>query len=99
MHCKENSVYVFLFWELFGLSPNFHIHVSVSDLRIYSQDRSTYFLQQNMQIDRENIKNALGIFVSNFQFWFFAVWTKNKQEHAVKAAPETIASPYTLCYL
>ncbi len=33
-HCKGNSVYIFLFWELRGLSPNFHIHVSVSDLNI-----------------------------------------------------------------
>jgi hypothetical protein len=24
-HCKENPIYVFLFWELHGLSPNFHI--------------------------------------------------------------------------
>jgi hypothetical protein len=31
LHCKENTTYVFLFWELRGLSPNFHIHVSVSD--------------------------------------------------------------------
>ncbi len=31
-HCKENPFYVFLFWELRGLSPNFNIHVSVSDL-------------------------------------------------------------------
>jgi hypothetical protein len=29
-HCYENPIYVFLFWELRGLSPNFHIHVSVS---------------------------------------------------------------------
>jgi hypothetical protein len=34
MHCKENPIYVFLFWELRGLSPNFHIQVSVSDLYI-----------------------------------------------------------------
>ncbi len=34
MHCTGNSVYVFLFWELRGLSPNFHIHVSVSDLYV-----------------------------------------------------------------
>ncbi len=34
MHCKENPIYVFLFWELRGLSHNFHIHVSVSDLYI-----------------------------------------------------------------
>jgi hypothetical protein len=34
LHCKDNTIYVFLFWELHGLSPNFHIHVSVSDLYI-----------------------------------------------------------------
>ncbi len=34
LHCKENPIYVFLFWELRGLSPNFHIHVSVIDLYI-----------------------------------------------------------------
>jgi hypothetical protein len=33
LHCKGNSV-IFLFWELRGLSPNFYIHVSVSDLYI-----------------------------------------------------------------
>jgi len=31
---NENPIYVFLFWELRGLSPNFHIQVSVSDLYI-----------------------------------------------------------------
>ncbi len=31
-HCNENLIYVFLFWELRGLSPNFYIHVAVSDL-------------------------------------------------------------------
>jgi hypothetical protein len=50
VHCNENPIYeyVFLFWEFRGLSPNFHIHVSVSDLyfpRIGPQ--STYFLQHN----------------------------------------------------
>ncbi len=33
-HCKENSIYVFLFWVLRGLGPNFHIHVPVIDLYI-----------------------------------------------------------------
>jgi hypothetical protein len=32
VHCNENPIDVFLFWELHGLRPNFHIHVSVSDL-------------------------------------------------------------------
>jgi hypothetical protein len=53
--CNENPIYVFLFWELRGLSLNFHIHVSVSDLYVFSQDWSTYFLQQNRQIDCGNI--------------------------------------------
>ncbi len=34
LHCKEISIYVFLEKELHGLSPSFHIHVSVSDLYI-----------------------------------------------------------------
>jgi hypothetical protein len=33
-HCNENPIYVFLFWVLRGLSPNFHIYVSMSDLYI-----------------------------------------------------------------
>ncbi len=33
-HCNENPIYVFLFWELRDLSPNFHIDVSVNDLYI-----------------------------------------------------------------
>jgi hypothetical protein len=27
--CNENTIYVTLFWELRGLGPNFHIHVSI----------------------------------------------------------------------
>jgi hypothetical protein len=34
VHCNENPIYVFLFWESRGLSPNLHIHVFVSDLNI-----------------------------------------------------------------
>jgi hypothetical protein len=48
MHCKENPIYEFLFWELCGLGPNFHIHVSVSDLYI-SRIGPHIFLQQAAQ--------------------------------------------------
>jgi hypothetical protein len=34
LHCNENPIYVFLFWEFCGLSPNFNIRVSVSDFYI-----------------------------------------------------------------
>ncbi len=34
LHCKEIWIYVFQGNALCGLSPNFHIHVSVSDLYI-----------------------------------------------------------------
>ncbi len=33
LHCNENPIYVFPEKELRGLIPNFHIHVSVSDLQ------------------------------------------------------------------
>ncbi len=81
-HCNKNPIYVFLFWELRGLSPNFHIHVSVSHLYIPRIGPHKYFLQPNRQIDRGNRSQTheccrtilfLEIFVSNFQYWFFAV--------------------------
>jgi len=34
LHCNENPHYVFPEKEIRGLSPTFHIHVSVSDLYI-----------------------------------------------------------------
>jgi hypothetical protein len=49
-HCKEILIYVFLFWELRGLSPNFHIHVTVSDLYI-PRIGPHISLQQNRQTD------------------------------------------------
>jgi hypothetical protein len=50
----ENPIYVFLFWELRSLSPNFHIHVSVSDLYI-PRIGPHISLQQNRQTDLGNI--------------------------------------------
>ncbi len=50
IHCKENPIYVFLFWELRGLSRNFHIHVSVSDLYI-PRIGPHISLQQNKKTD------------------------------------------------
>jgi hypothetical protein len=56
VHYNENPMYVFLFWELRGRSPNFHIHVSVSDLHIPRIGPPTYFpLQENRQTDPGNI--------------------------------------------
>ncbi len=53
-HCKENPIYVFLFWELRGLSPNFHVYMSVSDL--YNPGIGPHIsLQQNRQTDPGNI--------------------------------------------
>jgi hypothetical protein len=48
VHCKEISIYVFPEKELRGLSPNFHIHVSVSNLYITPLGLPI-FLQQNRQ--------------------------------------------------
>ncbi len=56
-HCKEISIYVFPEKELRGLSPNVHIHVSVTDLYI-PVIGPPIFLQQNMQNDRGTIQIA-----------------------------------------
>jgi hypothetical protein len=50
-HCNKNPNYVFPEKELLGLSPNAHIHVSVSDLYIPIIGRPI-FLQQNRQTER-----------------------------------------------
>jgi hypothetical protein len=50
LHYNEHSIYVFPEKELRGLSPNFHIHVSVSDLYI-PRTGPHIFLQQNRQTD------------------------------------------------
>jgi hypothetical protein len=54
MHCNENHIYVIPEKEVRGLSPNFHIHVSVSDLYI-PRIGPHIFLEQNRQTDRGNI--------------------------------------------
>jgi hypothetical protein len=51
----KNSKQIFLEQELFGHSPNAHIHVSVSDLYIPTIDLPI-LLQENMWTDPVNIK-------------------------------------------
>ncbi len=50
VHFNEDPIYLFLFWELRDLSPNFNIHVSVRDLYI-SRICPQSWLQQNRQTD------------------------------------------------
>jgi hypothetical protein len=54
LYCNKKTIYVFLFWELRGLSPNFHIHVAVRDLYI-SRISPHIWLQQNRQTYPGNI--------------------------------------------
>jgi hypothetical protein len=83
LHCTENPNYLLPEKKQRDLSPNFHIHVSVSDLYIPTIG-PPIFLQQNRQIDRAqkhecrnwdrgSAVSFLGIFVSNFRYSFFAV--------------------------
>jgi hypothetical protein len=63
MHWKEIWIYVFPGKEMRGLSPNFHIHVSVSDLNIPTIG-PPIFLQQNRNWDWGRAVPFLEIFVS-----------------------------------
>jgi hypothetical protein len=54
VHCNENPIYIFPKKELRGLSYNFPIHVSVSDLYIPRMGPHV-FLHQKRQTDCENI--------------------------------------------
>jgi len=62
LHYNQNPIYLFPEKELRRISPNFHIHVSVSDLYIPTIGLPI-LLQENMWIDP-----FLGILVSNFGF-------------------------------
>jgi hypothetical protein len=53
MYCNENPVYVSIFWEWRGLSPNIHIHVSLSVLYI-PRIGHHILLQQNRLTDCGN---------------------------------------------
>jgi hypothetical protein len=65
-HCKEILIYVFPEKELLGLSPNCHIHVSVSDIHIPTIGPSI-FLQQNRQpTQKHECRNWVG---TVFLFW------------------------------
>ncbi len=70
--CNENPIYVFLFWELRALSPNFPSHVSVSDL--YLPRFGPHIPQQNRQIDRRvNIYKCL----TDTWIWKLELWPRN----------------------
>jgi hypothetical protein len=45
LHCKEDPIYVFSELKLRSLVPNFHIHVSESDL-YFPHDQSFFLLQK-----------------------------------------------------
>jgi len=90
LHCNGISVYIFLFWEMRGLSPNFHIHVSMSNLyiprigpHISSCRKGRPILGiYNSHTDTWMWKLGLrprysfsgNIFVSSFRHFVFAVW-------------------------
>jgi hypothetical protein len=70
-YALQQKIYIFLFWELRGLSPNFHIHVSVSDLYIPTFG-PPIFLQQNRQTDQRIYKSPTDTWM-----WKLGLWPRN----------------------
>jgi hypothetical protein len=81
---QRNPIYVLPEKELRGLSPNFHIHVSVSDLyiprigpHIFLQQKADrlweYINRMNMEIGTEGGHFLCWEFFSNFRYCVFAV--------------------------
>jgi hypothetical protein len=59
---QRKSPFVFLFWELRGLSPNFHVHVSESDLYIPR-------IGQHISCSRIGMNVEIGTAAAQFLFW------------------------------
>ncbi len=70
LHCNENSIYVFLYWELRGLSLNFQIHVSLSDL--YIPRIGPYIFSSRITHRHMNIE--IGTKAEQFLFWKYLFW-------------------------
>ncbi len=83
---------ILFFWELRGLSPNFHIHVSVTDLYIprIGPHISCSRMGRSMVVIYKLLTDTwmwkLGLWPSNsfsgnicfeFRYWFFAVYSRS----------------------
>jgi hypothetical protein len=105
---KSHIQYVFLFWELRWLSTNFHIHVSVSDLYIprigphisCSRIGKEYIkCSQTHECGNWECGRAIpfmGIFVSNFWYCFFAVWSIQSSKKIKKFGRDRLQSLVSL---
>jgi hypothetical protein len=76
LYCKENPIYVFSEKKLRGLSPNFHIHVYVSDLYIFPRSVHLFSCSRigrplvGMYINRSPKHECIGIGNEASQFLF-----------------------------
>jgi hypothetical protein len=75
VHCNKSPIYVFLFWELRGLSPNFHIHVSVSNLYTVFPGSVHIFSCRRLGISiiyksrHRHMNVEIGTVAAQFLFW------------------------------
>ncbi len=78
MHYNENLVYVFPEKELRGLSPNVHIHLSLSKFSCRRISRPIVGIHKSLTDTwMWTLGPFLGIFVLNFRYCVFDVWLTN----------------------
>jgi len=92
MHCNENPIYIFLFWELRGLSPNFHIHVSVSDLYIPR-------IGPHISCSRIGRPISARIYINRSQFLFWEYLLRIFVIGSLQCVHCTYTFKYRCCYI
>ena len=69
VHCIEILIYVTKEKEMRGISPNFHIHVSVSDLSIPNIGPPVSLLQDRQTDAQRNMNGGIGTVAAQLLFW------------------------------
>ncbi len=72
VHCNKNPIYVFLFWEFYGLSPNFHSYMCLWAIYIFPGSIHIFSC-------RRIGRSIVGIYnsLTDTWMWKFGLWPRS----------------------